>query len=295
MKAPYGCLVKGAVLLYMNTYVRAWEDSTLMSCEVKDNIIFSPGYPEKYDYAPRPCVVTATELGTLTSPVFQLGHKTDSSGQVISDFFKVGLYRDGELNEYTFEGIDGPNVNLRPGDYISFASYFGTTGGVFELLFTPVAPKKWGSQTCFSGSDTVTLEGGGTKAMAEVEIGDRILSADREGNFAFSPVVFLPHGSNTHAAPFLEVTTSGGKTLRMTKNHLLPLAATGALVPASTLLTGHAVRTVDGTETVANVTEATSDGVFTAVTEMVLLHINQIPPLDPLPPTLMCECTSPLT
>jgi hypothetical protein len=211
--------------------------STGTLCALSGNSIYSPGYPNSYSYIPPPnsngCLVIAEVVGTLSTVSFNLGR-----GMMGSDAFQVGLYRHGILKEYSYLENLGPEITLKPGDYFHFTPTFGTNGGSFELAFTP-APDGGvgvGSRTCFSGEDTLTLESGGTRTMAELQIGDRILSVDREGNFGFSPVVFLPHTPNQTPTTFLEVTTVSGKTVRMTKGHLLPLAATGALVPAKTLL-----------------------------------------------------------
>lgn len=51
-----------------------------------------------------------------------------------------------------------------------------------------------GDASCFSGDDLVTLETGDAIRLSEVRIGDRILSASKDGVSSFSDVVFLPHG-----------------------------------------------------------------------------------------------------
>ena len=61
---------------------------------------------------------------------------------------------------------------------------------------------------CFSGDSTVQLASGATKTMADLEVGDSILSADASGKLSYSDVVFKPHGANTKAASFVKVTTA---------------------------------------------------------------------------------------
>jgi hypothetical protein len=41
---------------------------------------------------------------------------------------------------------------------------------------------------CFSGSETVTLESGGSKVLSEVVLGDRILTSDVAGDLSYSEV-----------------------------------------------------------------------------------------------------------
>jgi Hint module len=41
---------------------------------------------------------------------------------------------------------------------------------------------------CFSGSETVTLESGGSKVLSELVLGDRILTSDVAGDLSYSEV-----------------------------------------------------------------------------------------------------------
>lgn len=251
------------------------ENSPDSACVVSNNEIFSPNYPNNYDYLSATanniwCQISITESGTLTSPEFALG-----SGDRGSDYFQVGYWQDGNLNEISYSDTTGPNLPLKNGDYITFSPYFGTTGGSFKLKFTPT-PSGGGSRTCFARNDTVQLESGGIKDLSDLAIGDRILSCDRNGNFEYSPVVFLPHAPNLTPTAFLEVETSGQKSVRMTRSHLLPLCSHGALVPAKSLAVGHCVRTKDGEETISSIKSVTLEGVFTAVTEKEFLVVNGI-------------------
>jgi Hint module len=44
------------------------------------------------------------------------------------------------------------------------------------------------TKACFSGSETVTLESGGSKVLSEVVLGDRILTSDAAGDQSYSEV-----------------------------------------------------------------------------------------------------------
>jgi len=132
-----------------------------------------------------------------------------------------------------------------------------------------------GSRTCFSADDTVWLESGEKKPFRSVEIGDSILSANRDGVTSFSNVVFLPHGENDKRATFVEIKTKAGKTIKMTRGHLLPLC-TGDLSIANDIEAGTCVRTIDGEDEVLNVTTVEMNGIYTAVTENEFLVVNGI-------------------
>lgn len=118
---------------------------------------------------------------------------------------------------------------------------------------------------CFSGSSEVQMESGDTKKFHELKISDRILTADVSGKQSFSPVVFLPHKTNTIKAEFLQVVTKSGKTLRATMAHMIQ-ACDGSLVLASTITPNQCIRTIDGSDEVASVQKVVSLGVYTAIT-----------------------------
>jgi len=120
--------------------------------------------------------------------------------------------------------------------------------------------------SCFSGSDTVTLESGATKPLSEVRVGDKILSADSKGELSFSGVVALPHGANEDAAIFFDVATVGGKHLKATEMHLLKTCS-GALAYAGSLKQGDCLRTVDGDEAVQSVNSVHGKGLYSVVTQ----------------------------
>ncbi len=112
--------------------------------------------------------------------------------------------------------------------------------------------------------------------MDAIKIGDRILSSDRGGNFSFSPVLLLPQGPNKTPTTFIKITTRSGKTVWMTRGHLLPLAKTGTIVPAKSLATGQVLRTAHGDETLVGIKEVILEGAYTAVTEMEFIVVSGI-------------------
>lgn len=115
---------------------------------------------------------------------------------------------------------------------------------------------------CFSGDSIIQLASGATKAMADLEVGDSVLSADATGKLSFSDVVFLPHGTNSKNAEFVAVTTESGKIVKATPSHLLQ-ACDGSLVQAKA---ASCLRTVDGAESVKSINRFKAEGIYTAVT-----------------------------
>jgi hypothetical protein len=131
--------------------------------------------------------------------------------------------------------------------------------------------------TCFHGATLVTLKDGvSTKAMSELQLGDVIQTSDAKGNLGFSPVTVLPHkANNTEMATFLKLTTDFGKAVRVTPGHLLPNCA-GVVKQASELGVGDCLFTVDGKETLVEVSSSRDSGVYTAVTDHLFIVADGI-------------------
>ena len=115
---------------------------------------------------------------------------------------------------------------------------------------------------CFSGDSTVQLASGATKTMADLEVGDSILSADAAGKLSYSDVAFLPHGANSEAADFVKVTTESGNAVKATPTHLL-VSCDGSLVQAKAAA---CLRTVNGDEAVTSIESFKANGIYSAVT-----------------------------
>jgi len=128
---------------------------------------------------------------------------------------------------------------------------------------------------CFSGMDTVQLESGETKMLSEVQVGDRVLSADAQGTLSYSDVVFLPHAANNKAATFVNIATEGGKALKATKTHLVQTCA-GELTYAGALKAGDCLRTVDGEERVASTSATKAEGIYSVVAQNEFIVVGGI-------------------
>jgi hypothetical protein len=110
------------------------------------------------------------------------------------------------------------------------------------------------------------MENGMTKSIAEVQIGDRILSADAAGKTSFSDVVYVPHGANTIEATFVMFTTETGRNVKMTTNHFLPAGQCGATMTvrrADAVSADDCIMTVDGAEKVMDTVTMQGKGIYT--------------------------------
>ena len=151
-----------------------------------------------------------------------------------------------------------------------------------------------GSSACFAASELLTLENGATKAIADVRVGDRVLTVNAKGEQVYADVAYLPHGQNAVPATFVTIATASGRDVKMTANHVLPAGAcdlaTASLpyVVASSVVVGNCVQTVSGRERVVSVSTAEGKGIYTAIAMEELLVVNGIvaTPYGGINPTL---------
>ena len=136
------------------------------------------------------------------------------------------------------------------------------------------------SNACFAGSEQVTMENGIIKAMADVQVGDRVLTVNAKGEQVFSEVVYLPHGRNEQRATFAQISTESGRDLKMTMNHILPAGAcalsTLPLVAAGEVTVGDCVQTMSGREQVVSVDKVEGKGIYTVIAMEELIVVNGI-------------------
>ena len=148
------------------------------------------------------------------------------------------------------------------------------------------------SSGCFAGSELVTLEHGHTKAMSDVQVGDRVLTVNAKGEQVFSDVVYLPHGRNKQRATFAQVSTESGRDLKMTMNHMLPAGAcalsTLPLIAAAQVVVGDCVQTVSGREQVISVKKVEGKGIYSIIAMEEFIVVNGIvaTPYGGINPTL---------
>ena len=152
-----------------------------------------------------------------------------------------------------------------------------------DSLVTPTVPASspTSSPACFAGTERVTLHNGTAKAIADVAVGDRILTVNAQGEQVYSDVAYLPHGKNAAKAVFTVLATASGRDLKMTANHMLPAGACDAagslpVVAASAVVVGDCVQTVSGREQVVSVSTADGEGIYTAIAMEELLVVNGI-------------------
>ena len=149
-----------------------------------------------------------------------------------------------------------------------------------------------GTSSCFAGTEQVSMENGHTKAMADVQIGDRILAINNHGDQVFSDVIYLPHGPNEEHTIFAQIATESGRDLKMTLNHILPAGACSLsslpLIAAGQIVVNDCVQTLSGREQVLSVGKVEGNGIYTVIAMEELIVVNGIvaTPYGGINPTL---------
>ena len=150
--------------------------------------------------------------------------------------------------------------------------------------YTPTSSSKSSAdklKACFAGSETLYMESGDVKAISDVRVGDRVLSADAAGRTSYSDVVFVPHRANSDDALFTHITTASGRDIKMTSSHIILAgscrsSASLPLTYASSVSVGDCVMTVSGKDMVSTVETVQGKGLYTVVTKEEYVVVNGI-------------------
>jgi len=134
------------------------------------------------------------------------------------------------------------------------------------------------TNTCFAGSEAVTLEDGSIKAISDVKIGDIVLSYSSSANeLKFAKVVAVPHGANQIHSKFSHIVTKSGKDIKLTPEHLIlsgPCSGELSLVRASDVKVNECLKSTSGLDEVVSNGYATGRGVYTVITTEEFIVVN---------------------
>ena len=179
----------------------------------------------------------------------------------------------------------------------SFLSYYEmgqcAVGTVTNVVYTTKAGSSATSESttsssssskdksCFAGSETLSLESGDVRAISDVRVGDRVLSADTAGRTSYSDVVYVPHMANSDDALFTHITTASGRDIKMTPSHLVFAGPCHSSAPfpltyASSVSVGDCVMTVSGKDMVSTIATVQGKGLYTVVTKEEYVVVNGI-------------------
>jgi Hint module len=125
------------------------------------------------------------------------------------------------------------------------------------------------------------LESGEVRAISDVRVGDRVLSADAAGRTSYSDVVYVPHRANSDDALFTHITTASGRDIKMTSSHIILAgpchsSASLPLTYASSVSVGDCVMTVSGEDMVSTVATVQGKGLYTVVPKEEYVVVNGI-------------------
>jgi Hint module len=209
-------------------------------------------------------------------------------GSQVAVTFKVQVSGSKTANNFVMLALKSANTQTQiitslsacnQGYAVSSVSDATVTAVTAAPSMTPVAAPTYTTSSCFAASETVQLESGDTKFVADVRIGDRVLAADSTGKLVFSPVVYLPHGANKDIATFSQISTRNGRDVKMTINHVIFAGACGSILPlvyASEVNVGDCIDTVSGQDVVVSVDAVQSEGVYTVITKEEFIVVNGI-------------------
>ena len=134
--------------------------------------------------------------------------------------------------------------------------------------------------SCFAGTETVFLESGDLVAIADIQVGDRVLASNEAMKFRFANVVSVPYKRNNVPAEFLVISTVKGKELKLTAEHLLPAGACGGtktLMMAGEIKKGDCVVTIDSKEEVVEaIGSHKGRGIYTIITDEDFIIVGGI-------------------
>lgn len=86
---------------------------------------------------------------------------------------------------------------------------------------------------------TAYLEGGITRRLSELAVGDRVLTINSDGQLSYDDVMMFLHRDVDNEQEFAILRTESGKQITLTPNHLIKMAD-DALTPASGLASAYA-------------------------------------------------------
>ncbi|KAI0563757.1 hypothetical protein FGB62_34g17 [Gracilaria domingensis] len=132
------------------------------------------------------------------------------------------------------------------------------------------SPEDDDGSACFPAEATVEIEGGSTKRMADLSIGDRV----RVGSTGFSEVFMFTHKLENVDYEFIEIETESAQ-ITLTKGHYLYV--NGALAASKTVKVGDKLEVASGeTETVQTINFIKSSGLYNPQTMSGDIVVNGI-------------------
>ncbi len=203
-------------------------------------------------------------------------------------YFEVEAEFDDDPNKTgddDWSGVDMyTQLRCSGGTYTADFTDSSTSVPTYAPTYAPTVTEdnKDDSSSCFAGGEMITLESGVSKPIAEIVVGDRILAANAQGALRFSDVIAVPHAKSNYRVMFNEISLANGADIRMTSDHLLPVAALCGTVAVFTATAAKdvtinaCVMTVDGQSAVVSNDKVAGNGIYTIVTNEEYVVVNGV-------------------
>lgn len=135
----------------------------------------------------------------------------------------------------------------------------------------PTVPIKIPSNTCFSNENTVEVENIGTISIRDLQIGDKVRSA--EGTFV--TVYSFGHYQSKEKAEYIQIHARGvAKPIEVSKDHLMFVG--GIAVPASMITLGNFLDSENGPACVTQIMTVNRFGAYAPFTASGTLMVNGV-------------------
>jgi len=102
---------------------------------------------------------------------------------------------------------------------------------------------------CFSGVSTLQLESGASANIADVKVGDRVLSVSTAGQAVYDKVFRITHHEPSEVMDFVRITTSSGEVLEVSPTHTVHVdtcCAAGNAITAGEVKVGNKMFVAQG-------------------------------------------------
>lgn len=174
-------------------------------------------------------VGAAAMAGTASAYKLSFWGNTDCSGDSsASGFSSSGTCKEIEDTTSSFKVTCDSAASTSAWSYIVYsdencgtqnAVYNGTDSNTCTSLGATAVKVDCGASACFAASAQVQLEGGARVALSQLNPGDRVLSADEEGNLFYDKVFRVTHWEQGIRGDHVRVVTDQGQQLELTPNH----------------------------------------------------------------------------
>jgi hypothetical protein len=198
-------------------------------------------------------------------------------GQCVDGFVVTSCYdKTYSVNHYSEANCTGSvsqytNTPIDCSEPVEIDDDFETT----QCMHSTAADNDDGKKNvCFAADSLVAMPDGSTKRIADVQVGDRIMTLSSSGVSGFSDVAFVVHEPNAEAAEFVTIRTAAGQTLKITPEHIVPAGTCAPkasltsmpMTRASSIRVGDCVYTLSGQQKVVFISITQETGIYSVVT-----------------------------